>query len=306
VQNLVLGAGGFLGTNLSRRLLQSGQEVRGYGRRSEVWQPPDSIEWIEADFEDLQALNSALRGVETVFHLISMTVPSGSRSSPLQDVVGNVAGTVRLLDLCVANGIRKVVFASSGWTVYGRSEGIPVPENAETNPISSYGVGKLAIEKYLNLYKHLDLIEPVSLRIANPFGPFQIASHNQGAIAVFARQALQGRPIEIWGDGMVVRDYLFVDDVIEALMRAAEFPGAETVFNIGSGHGRSLLDIVRAIERQLGRPVEVVHKPGRAVDVPRNVLDIARARSVLGWAPKTPFDVGLMRTVEWLREQYAR
>lgn len=300
-RNLVVGAGGFLGTNLSLRLLEMGQEVRAFGRRPRVWSAPDSVEWIEGDLADVHALRRAVRGVDTVYHLISTTVPSAARASPLQDIMGNLVATIRLLDECVENGIRRVVFSSSGGTVYGQVQATPIPEFAETNPISSYGVGKLAIEKYLNLYRHLGMITPISLRIANPYGPFQLASHNQGVIAVFARRALRGEPIEIWGDGTVVRDYLFIDDVVDALTSAADFAGEESVFNIGSGIGRSLLDIVHLIEEQLGKRVDVVHKPGRAVDVPVNVLDVSRAARALQWTAKTPFQTGLSRTIDWIR-----
>jgi UDP-glucose 4-epimerase len=302
-KSLVVGAGGFLGTNLSLRLLAMGQEVRAFGRRSRVWNAPYAIEWIDADLADVDALRRAVRGVDTVYHLISTTVPSAARASPLQDVMGNLVATIRLLDECVEAGISRVVFTSSGGTVYGQVKSTPIFESAETNPISSYGVGKLAIEKYLNLYRHLGMIAPISLRIANPYGPFQLASHNQGAIAVFSRRALRHEPIEIWGDGSVVRDYLFIDDVIDALISAADFVGEESVFNIGSGIGRSLLDIVQSIEEQLGRHVEVVHKPGRAVDVPVNVLDVSRAARALQWAPKTSFQNGLSRTISWIRNQ---
>lgn len=301
-KSLILGAGGFLGTNLLLRLTTLGEDVRAFGRSPKDWQPPASVEWIDADFLDAAALKRALQGVDIVYHLISTTVPSSSRSDFSRDVVENVAGTVRLLDSCVESGVKKIVFASSGGTVYGRVKNVPITENTATDPISSYGISKLAIEKYLNIYSILGLIRPITLRIANPFGPFQRASHNQGAIAVFTRQALRGETIEIWGDGSVVRDYLYIDDIIDALIVAAQFEGHESVFNIGSGLGRSLTEILSAIERELGGGVRTVYRPGRAVDVPINVLDISKASDLLGWAPRTPFEVGLARTVAWMRE----
>jgi UDP-glucose 4-epimerase len=190
--------------------------------------------------------------------------------------------------------------------VYGQAKQIPTPEDAPTEPITSYGISKLAIEKYLALYQQLHGLDFRVLRVANPFGPFQVATKNQGIVAALIAHALADEPTEIWGDGSVVRDYIFVSDVVDALEAAAGDRSNARVFNIGSGHGRSLSEIIAALEAELGRKIEINWKPGRAIDVPTSILAIDRARTVLRWAPKTPFDSGVQQTIAWWRERTKR
>ena len=177
------------------------------------------------------------------------------------------------------------------------------PETAPTEPITAYGISKLTIEKYLALYEHLHGLDYRVLRVANPFGPYQIPMKNQGIIATLVSHALRHERIEIWGDGSVVRDYIFVGDVIDAMETAAADRGDGRIFNIGTGQGRSLREIIASIEAQLGRELDISWKPGRPIDVPASVMAIERARDVLGWTPKTPFEKGLEQTIAWWRSR---
>jgi UDP-glucose 4-epimerase len=177
---------------------------------------------------------------------------------------------------------------------------VPTPETASTNPVTAYGISKLAIEKYLGLYEYLYGLEYRVLRVANPFGPYQTALKSQGVIAAFLRGALGGKSLEMWGDGNVTRDYIFVDDVVEALILAATHEGYGRIFNIGSGEGRSLNDIVAAIGGLLGAEIVVEHRSSRPVDVPVSILDTTFAANELGWRPRTPFKKGLQNTVAWM------
>lgn len=186
-------------------------------------------------------------------------------------------------------------------TVYGIPERIPVAEGHPTEPLVSYGIAKLAIEKYLNLYWYLHGLEYSVLRVANPYGERQRVDTAQGAVAVFLSKALAGDPIEIWGDGSVTRDYIYIEDVVDAFIMAMNHEGEPRVFNIGSGEGRSLNQLLTTIEDLLGRPVERRYLPPRKFDVPVNVLDISRARDVLGWQPRVSFRDGLGRTLDWMR-----
>jgi UDP-glucose 4-epimerase len=177
----------------------------------------------------------------------------------------------------------------------------PVAEDHPTEPISSYGIHKLMVEKYLRLAHHLQGLDYCILRPANLYGPRQRLDIAQGAVAVFLDRALREQPIRIWGDGSVVRDYVYVADAVDAMLRAARFEGEPRIFNIGSGRGASLNELVAEIEQLLGRPVKVEHSAARAVDVPVNVLDASRAERHLGWRASTPLSEGLRRTCEWLR-----
>jgi UDP-glucose 4-epimerase len=209
---------------------------------------------------------------------------------------------LRLLEIARLNGVRRVIFASSGGTVYGLPQSLPIAESHPTQPLVSYGIAKLAIEKYLHMYQVLHGVEYCVLRLANPFGERQRVSAAQGAVAVFLHRALHGETIHIWGDGSVTRDYIYIKDAISAFIKAMSWQGSQRVFNIGSGQGLSLNDILAAMEKLLGRPVTRSYEPARNFDVPVNVLDITCARQHLAWAPEVSFHDALANTLAWMRE----
>ena len=177
----------------------------------------------------------------------------------------------------------------------------PSRRRTPTEPLVSYGISKLAAEKYLHLYKVLHGLDYTILRVANPFGERQRINTAQGGVAVFAARALSQQDIEIWGDGSVTRDYVYIQDVADAFVKAIEYEGEPHIFNIGSGVGRSLNEILVALEDVLGRSVSRRYLPGRRFDVPVNVLDVSRARELLAWQPQVSFHEGLTRTLEWMR-----
>jgi UDP-glucose 4-epimerase len=185
--------------------------------------------------------------------------------------------------------------------VYGIPRVLPIPELHETIPVCSYGIHKLTIERYLDLYHRLHGLEYCVLRMSNPFGERQRPDGAQGAVAVFLDRALRGERVEVWGDGSVIRDYIYVQDVARAFCQAIAYSGDPRIFNIGSGRGVSLNDLLAAIESLLGRPVTRHYLPGRPFDVPVNVLDISQAETHLDWRPEFPFHEGLRRTLEWLQ-----
>lgn len=207
-----------------------------------------------------------------------------------------------MLTLALEAGVKKVIFVSSGGTVYGEPTQVPIPETHATDPVCSYGIAKLAIEKYLALFHHLHGLDYTVLRLANPFGEGQRTHASQGAIAVFLGKVLRDEPIEIWGDGSVVRDYIHVADVVQALLAALEPSTQEHVFNIGSGRGHSLNEVLDTIEKITGRVAIRKYLPGRGFDVPLSVLNIDRAKNVLGWAPAVGFEEGVERFVKWMQD----
>jgi len=302
---LVLGGAGFIGSHLAEALAQQGRPVRIFDRphvdRLPLFPRTRGFQVFTGDFLNPQALVPALEGVELVFHLVSTTLPQNSNDHPVYDVESNVLGSLRLMELCRERGVRKVVFVSSGGTVYGVPRATPVAEDHPTDPISSYGIHKLMVEKYLALAQRLHGLDYCVVRPANLYGPRQRLDTAQGAVAVFLDQALRGQPIHIWGDGSVVRDYVYVTDAVDAMLKAASFEGAPRIFNIGSGKGTSLKELVAAIGQLLGRQVKVEYSSGRAVDVPANVLDASLAARHLGWRASTSLEDGLRRTCEWLR-----
>jgi UDP-glucose 4-epimerase len=297
---LVLGGAGFIGSHLADALLQAGHRVRIFDRphldRLPSFLQRREFEVFTGDFLNPYVLSAALEGNEIVFHLVSTTLPKTSNDNPVYDVESNVVGTLRLLELCRSQGVRKVVFASSGGTVYGVPRSVPIDESHPTDPICSYGIHKLMIEKYLQLNHRVHGLDYCVVRPPNLYGPRQRLDIAQGAVAVFLDHALRGKPIQVWGDGSVVRDYLYVEDAAEALVKAAAFAGEPKVFNIGSGVGTSLKQLIQEIEALLGRPVPVEYTAARTLDVPANVLDASLARRLLGWTPRTSLAEGLRRT----------
>ena len=297
---LVLGGAGFIGSHLAEALLQAGHRVRIFDRphldRLPAFLQRGEFEVFTGDFLNPRTLSPALEGSEIVFHLVSTTLPKTSNDNPMYDVESNVMGTLRLLELCRQQGVRKVVFASSGGTVYGVPRSVPIDESHPTDPICSYGIHKLAIEKYLQLNHRVHGLDYCVVRPANLYGPRQRLDIAQGAVAVFLDRALRGKPIQVWGDGSVVRDYLYVGDAAEALLKAAAFEGEPRLFNIGSGAGTSLTQLIKEIEALLGRAVPVEYTAARSLDVPANVLDASLARRHLGWTPRTSLAEGLRRT----------
>jgi UDP-glucose 4-epimerase len=302
---LVLGGAGFIGSHLAEALAQQGRRVRVFDRphvdRLPLFSRAGGFEVFTGDFLNPRALAPALEGAEVVFHLVSTTLPKNSNDNPVYDIESNVLGSLRLLELCREHRVRKLVFVSSGGTVYGVPRTTPIAEDHPTEPISSYGIHKLTIEKYLALAHRLHGLDYRIVRPANLYGPRQRLDIAQGAVAVFLDRALRDQPIRIWGDGSVVRDYVYVADAVDAMLKAASFEGAQRIFNIGSGKGASLNEVVAEIEKLLGRRVKTEHGAPRALDVPVNVLDASLAERHLGWRASTPLAEGLRRTCEWLR-----
>lgn len=302
---LILGGGGFLGSHLSEALLAQGYEVRIFDRpnlhRFKSSLPNAPLEWIEGDFVNREHVAHVVSGCDLVYHLVSTTLPRSSNENPAYDVETNVVGTLHLLQATREHKVRKVIFASSGGTVYGIPQEVPIKESHPTEPICSYGIAKLAIEKYLSLFHLLYGMEYCVLRLANPFGARQRVASAQGAVAVFLDKALRNEEIEVWGDGSVVRDYFHVSDAVAALVKATTYDGNTRIFNIGSGVGQSLNEILDAIELLLGASVKRTYSPARAFDVPVSVLDISKAAEFLNWKPQISFAEGLSRTAQWLR-----
>jgi UDP-glucose 4-epimerase len=196
--------------------------------------------------------------------------------------------------------VQRLIFASSGGTVYGIPERIPLAESHGTRPICAYGITKVAIEQHLLLRERLEALQPRILRFSNPYGERQRLDAAQGAVAVFMGRLLKGEPITLWGDGSVVRDYLHVSDAVSAILAALVHQGPGRVFNIGSGEGVTLLQLVEAIGAVLTCRPEVIVQPARACDVPMNVLDIALARNELNWNPQLSLHAGLQRFAAYL------
>lgn len=307
MKSLVLGANGFLGSHLVDALAARGEAVRAFlrpGRTCQWVAQPKMVEACFGDFANPADLEPVLGDVGIAYVCIGTSLPQTSNQCPQFDVETSILPFLRFLDGCVAARVRKVVFLSSGGTVYGIPRSNPISEDHPTDPICSYGITRLAIEKYLALYFYLHGLEYCILRLSNPFGERQNSQKNQGVITAWLRRIAQGEEsIDIWGDGSVVRDYFFVGDAVEAIIRCAAYDGPEKLFNIGSGVGRSLLEVFREIQAVCEPRIEARCLPGRACDVPVNVLDVARVERVVGWKAETAFQTALQKTWDSFRSQ---
>ena len=294
-----------MGAHLCSALHEAGHIVRAFDRPVPPHLVADHIrgpvEWVYGDFANRKDVTDAIAECDVVFHLISTTLPKNSNDNPIYDVETNLVPTLGLLEAARIGKVKRVVFASSGGTVYGRPIQTPIAETHPTNPICAYGITTLAIEKYRQLYHSLHGLDYLVLRLANPFGEGQRPDAAQGAVSVFMNRALSDIPIEIWGDGTVVRDYVHVSDVTNAFLRAVNYDGDCRVMNIGAGHGHSINALLDVMEEVLGRPITRYNRPARGFDVPVNVLDSSQARTQLGWEARVPLREGLIRTLDWFR-----
>jgi UDP-glucose 4-epimerase len=301
---VIFGGGGFIGSAIVDRLLLDGHELRIFERpRVEPYRKfsnTERIEWIFGDMLSINDITLALTGMDLVIHLVSTTLPKNSNEDPIYDVQSNLVGTLQILNVMVKLNVGKIVFISSGGTVYGTPQYLPIDESHPCNPQVSYGVTKLAIENYLRLYEKLHGINALILRVANPFGKRQRIETAQGAVSVFLHRAISGQAINIWGDGSVTRDYIYIDDVAEAFAQAINYDGEKRIFNVSQGLGTNLNELIAIIEETLGHPIEKHYLPARDLDVSKNILSNQLIQQEMGWTPKVSIRQGIKLTAEWM------
>lgn len=305
---LVTGGAGFIGSHVVDALIERGDDVLvvdnlSSGLRDSV-NPKARFEQI--DICGLQRLEKVFKDFspETVFHLAAHIDLRESFEDPAHDARSNVIGSLNILKLMADFGSRKIVFSSTGGAIYGEAAQIPTPETYSAIPASPYGISKLAVEHYLNVWQKLHGIEYVALRCANVYGPRQGGKGEAGVTALFIKKMLKGEPIEIFGDGKQTRDYVYVADVVAANLAALEF--AESgVFNIATGIETSVNEIYEKLAKLLSYTAPSTNAPAVKGEILRSALDASRAKKELGWEPKVSLDEGLVKTGEFFKKAYA-
>lgn len=302
---LVFGGCGFIGSHLVDALLDAGHSVRVLDHSPERFRPPlPGVDIHKAELGDEAAVRKALQGMDMVYHALSTTLPESSNRDPEADVLGNLLPMLRLLNAMKEEGVKRMVYLSSGGTVYGNTDVVPTPESQVLNPVCSYGIVKSAIEKYLFMHQHLHGLQPVVIRPANPYGPRQNPTGIQGAISTFMSRMMRGEPIEIWGDGSIVRDFFHVADLARLCVQAGD-SNKTGIYNAGSGKGCSIRELVNIVAETGGFDPRVDFKPARSFDVHKVVLDISKAGRDFGWQPRISLREGILDFWQWMRDNKA-
>lgn len=307
---LLLGAAGFIGTNLTIELAKKTEDEITLVDRSKAFFKPivsmnlKNVHILEADLTVDMDFDSILKDQEVVYHLVSTTVPTTSNQHISQELVSNVIFSANLFEACIRCDVKKVVFVSSGGTVYGKEVDCPLKEKTATNPISSYGVQKITIEKLLYLYRYMYGLDYRIIRLANPYGPYQRPNGVLGAVTTFTYKALKGDEITVYGDGSVVRDFIYIDDAIRAIMKIVNGENKHRTFNLGCGYGTSIKQVLETIEEALGIKLNVSYLEGRKVDVPVNYLDISRYEKYYGALNPISLEDGIRKTADFMKKEY--
>jgi UDP-glucose 4-epimerase len=301
---LIIGGCGFIGSHVVDVLKERATQIRVLDRRPETFrQPVPGVDYIRGDLSEVALVTEAVLGMDAVIHLASSTVPYTSNLDPVGDIVDNLVGSVRLLEVMRSVGVRNILYLSSGGTVYGIPQHLPVTEDHPLQPLNSYGIIKVSVEKYLHMYGHLHGLRYCILRASNPYGPRQGHAGVQGVIGTYLWRIARGEQIEIWGDGSIVRDFIHVRDLAELCARTLTSDVSGT-FNAGCGQGVSIADVVSVVARVVGCDLSPEYKHGRTFDVPRVVLDISRAKTAFKWAPRIALTDGIAETWSWVRDRH--
>jgi UDP-glucose 4-epimerase len=299
---LIIGGCGFIGSHICNLLKSQEEDLIIFDRNAEPELSSDGLIYVNGDFGNRGELSLIFEKypIKYVIHLASSTLPSSSNLDPKFDVVSNICDTLSLLQQCVKHHVLKILFLSSGGTVYGIPSDLPVKEDHPTNPICSYGITKLAIEKYFLLFKHLYNLDFIIFRVGNPYGPGQLPSRSQGVVATFASKVQLGEEICIWGDGSVVRDFIFIQDLAKlcAIALKSQYSG---IFNASSGKGYSIIEILTLIEKILNIKAKLHFEKSRDLDVPQIVLDSSRAQNIFKWRQEIDIEKGLLKTCDWIQ-----
>jgi UDP-glucose 4-epimerase len=302
---LVTGGAGFIGSHLVDRLLQEGHEViivdnLATGKRRNINR---AARFYKLDIQSWR-LERVFRNERpnVVMHLAAQMDVRKSVEDPMFDAQVNILGTLNVLQQAVKHGVRKVVFSSSGGAIYGEQETCPAPESHITNPLSPYGLSKLCGEEYLSYFQRVSGLQVVSLRYANVYGPRQDPEGEAGVVAIFIQKLLNNEQAVINGNGRQTRDFVFVEDVVDANLGMM---GQETkgTYNVGTGMETSVNDLFRMLIQQTGSTCKEVHGPAKKGEQARSAIDSTKLRQELSWEPKTGLNEGLRKTVDYFRER---
>ena len=300
----LLGGAGFIGTNLAIHLSKT-DKVTVVDREEKYFSTLKSlnlpISYMSAPFDMSADFDNQVAGQDVVYHLASTVIPGNSNQDIGAEIEANVIVTCKLLDACVRQKVRKVVFISSGGAIYGKKGICPIKEDTVTYPITSYGVQKLTIEKLLYLYRYQKGLDYRIIRLANPYGPYQRPNGKLGVVTTFVYNALTSGKLKVYGDGSVVRDFIYIEDAIRGIQKIVDGENDIRIFNLGSGKGISVNQVINAIKRTIRNDLYVEYITGRSTDVPVNYLDISRFEGIYGKLNPIALEDGIILTAEFMK-----
>lgn len=304
---LITGGTGFIGSHVVETLLRDGHSVKVLSTSSTVHpnlkKVANQIEILRGNFGNEVLMTHYLDQIDILIHLAWTTVPKDASDNPVYDAQSNLVGGLHLLEACVKAKIKKIIFISTGGALYGKPDYTPVDELHPLRPISAYGISKMTYERYLHFYQKNRGLDYAILRLSNVYGPRQNLSKKQGVIGIWLDKIMRQEPIEVWGDGQVVRDYIHVYDVAEALSLLLQYAGGHQIFNLGSGHGVSLNQILAIAKELSEHPVKISYLPSRSFDVKVNILDSSCIAEALNWNAQIRLDAGIETVWNWLKSK---
>jgi len=300
---LLLGGGGFIGTALFRRLCENNFNVHILSKHFPARQIEPNMIFHKGKLDDRKILERVLPECKTIIHLASSTTPGSSSRQPAFEADQNITPTLRFLDILQSYKNIHMIFVSSGGTLYGNPKSTSVDETHPINPLSFHGAGKVAIETFLRTFSTLSEKGTTIVRPSNVYGPGQPLRTGFGVIRTMLEHVRRGTVMEIWGDGTSIRDFLYIDDMVTALTRLIDFPSDNNTYNVGSGIGHSLNQLMEIIESVCGKKVPAIYRPSRKTDVKTIVLDSSRFIRKTKWHPTVSLEQGIELTWEWLKHQ---
>jgi len=299
---LVIGGCGFIGSHIVDELIIAGHDLSVIDHSDEKFRPPvNGVTYYYEDILSIANVKEAINKADVILHTVSSTNPASSNADPQADIQTNLLGMVRLLECMRELKKKRIIFLSSGGTVYGKPEILPMPEDHPLNPQCSYAVIKIAMEQYLNVFSNLYGFQTTVIRPSNPYGPRQWYAGAQGVIANFTANALQNKALTLWGTGEEVRDFFHVKDLAKLCVQFVEC-GQTGLYNAGSGQGHAIREIIDTLEAIHGSALQINQLEKRDFDIPKVVLDIQKVQTCLNWSPDILLYDGINDYYQWLNK----
>ncbi len=299
---LLIGGNGFIGSHLIDELVYNSYHVNVLDCQNELFREKNkNINYYSGSFIDSKLIQKASKGCDIIIHLAHSTIPSISLNHPEEEILESISGFVNLVNCLKSLSISKIVYFSSGGTVYGNPINLPVDENTMPQPISPYGVAKLAIENYLHMFSHLNGFDYIIIRPSNPYGPRQNYLGKQGIIGIFMNKIINNQTIDIWGDGNIIKDFIYIEDLTAAVIKLINRGFNNQIYNIGSGTGVSLNHIIELLSDVTGIKPRVIYKDPQPHDVKKIILSIEKIKSRIIWEPTTSLIDGIRINYEWYK-----